>query len=223
MTTVLYCGMADDIINPLMAVPDVDTIFAIDRFDAAFCTNGTLESQREDILTILREGHDKLSQHAVVGYPTTDLPDGPAVILEVTEERTRRDQPWRWEVRFEYGGKERKLVVFSQDFYQDWPEEVTDVDHLMSMGAPFEFWDHRDMVYMMLQRLSPHIRYYRQASIHHMEAGAYDSVVARARDMLGVVEGAGIEWMEKAIKTRHEIGWHEWYAKNSHRIVFDGE
>jgi len=188
MTTVLYCGMADDIINPRMAVPDVDTIFTLDRFDAAFCTNGTLESKREDILTILREGHDKLSQHAVIGYPhhrparwPCRAPGGHGR----AEERTRRDEPGRWEVQFMCGGKERKLMVFHQDFYQDWPEEVTDVDHLMSMGAPFEFWDHRDM--------------------------------------LGVVEGAGIEWMEKAIKTRHEIGWHEWYAKNSHRIVFDGE
>ena len=46
---VLYCGMADDILTPLILVPNLTTLFVIDKFDSAFAKNNTWEGQKEDI------------------------------------------------------------------------------------------------------------------------------------------------------------------------------
>jgi len=63
---VLYCGMADDVLRPILLVPDFDKLFVIDGFDSAFAKNRSWEGQKEDILEMLSRGDDELSHHREV-------------------------------------------------------------------------------------------------------------------------------------------------------------
>lgn len=56
MKKILYLGMATDIMLPLLAEPDFDTLFVINNIDTAF---GTWEHQMKHILTILEDDSDK--------------------------------------------------------------------------------------------------------------------------------------------------------------------
>ena len=44
---VLYLGMADDIMSPLLLLPDISTIYVIDMFDRYYSSDGTFNSQKK--------------------------------------------------------------------------------------------------------------------------------------------------------------------------------
>ena len=61
MNNIIYCGMAGDIMSPLLLVPDFDTLFVIDLFDPCFSSEGSWKSQKDDIRRILLDGSDENS------------------------------------------------------------------------------------------------------------------------------------------------------------------
>lgn len=56
MKNVLYLGMADDIMSPLMLVPDLENLYVINLLAPAFSPDGTWEGLKNDIKTILTDG-----------------------------------------------------------------------------------------------------------------------------------------------------------------------
>ena len=58
--------MADDILMPLLLIPDLLILFVIDKFDIAFARCGTWEGQKEDIKQCLINGNNKSSMHREV-------------------------------------------------------------------------------------------------------------------------------------------------------------
>lgn len=136
-TNVLYCGMADDVLSPLLLVPDFDTLYSICLFDSAFAMKQSWDGQKEDIKRQLTDGHDDESHHMQVyrhyhtNWPVTKLVE-PCKILK------EEDKNGKWMLIFSYLGKERSLIYFHhKNFYSEWPSEIQHVNHLMSMGAVF--------------------------------------------------------------------------------------
>lgn len=135
LNKILYCGMADDILSPLLLVPDFTHLYVIDSFDSAFAENCTWEGQMQDIKNILLAGNDEKSHHRWVHlhykkeWPVTSL-DGPCKII--SESLTDKC----WTLSFVYNGVQRELIYFfRRNFYNIWPEEINNINHFMSMGA----------------------------------------------------------------------------------------
>ena len=59
---VMYCGMAHDIMLPLLLIPDLDNLFVIDNFDWCYSPDGTIDGQRNTIIQILENGNNYNTQ-----------------------------------------------------------------------------------------------------------------------------------------------------------------
>lgn len=158
MINVLYCGMADDIFSPLLFTPKVKTIFAIDLFDECYSSKGTWKSQKNDIKTVLRNGtnlgsRDRLRfKEEECESPAIYL-KGPSTIISEKDDTKKK----RWYLKFRYDDADRELVYFyKRNCLQTWPEEITEIRHLMVIGAldPNEFRDDKYTTFrgMMKQR-----------------------------------------------------------------------
>lgn len=128
---VLYLGMAYDIMAPLLLVPDVDIIFAIDIYDETYgCLSW--DEQKDEMRIILTEGSDKHSQcrHFHDHDRINRLPGGPATII------SDEDEDKCWTLKFIYDGKLRTLIYYHHtDFCDPWPTTISDCAHIMSMGV----------------------------------------------------------------------------------------
>ncbi|MEK6829136.1 MAG: hypothetical protein AABY15_03335 [Nanoarchaeota archaeon] len=140
---ILYCGMADDILSPILLVPDFDTIFVIDSFDRAFAKDNTWEGQKEDIIQMLSLGNDEHSQHRDVLVNFSKRKNVPIICLkEPCNVISQSDDGNVFRVKFNYLGKTRNLIYFHhRNYFTTWPDEVKKISHLMSMGAAFAFKD----------------------------------------------------------------------------------
>lgn len=139
MIKLLYCGMADDILTALQLVPDVDVIYAICTIDAAFYKNGTTDGVVDDIITMLINGHDKVSSHAnVYGDRLIPIVLSPSKIISILHLKSKKAKDERVQIDFEYQGKHRTLIYYPRrDFCTEWPLEITQISHLTSLGAEF--------------------------------------------------------------------------------------
>lgn len=136
-SVILYCGMADDVLSPIIIAPKFEKLFAIDLFDAAYTpeATGRWEQQKKEILNLLEAGNDEKSWHLRVyrknhqNWPITKLKGKCQILQQVDDGR-------RWQVTFLYMGLQRELIYFHhRNFYDPWPDEIVGVTHLMSMGA----------------------------------------------------------------------------------------
>lgn len=153
---ILYLGMADDIMGPLLMFPNVKTIFVICKFDKAFSSKKTWKSQKGDIKKVLKRGKKKCNG----GYSKelneeTDVVhylDGKSKILE--EEDDENSQ--RWYLKFLYNGQERELIYFHhRDFSSDWPNEIQKVEAVICTGAlsiADIYYKHIPLVKLFLKR-----------------------------------------------------------------------
>lgn len=130
----LYCGMADDIMHPLLLSPNVNTIYAISRFDKAYSSRGTWESQKEDIIRTLQNGrkrceHDKEIHGNKIKYH--NLAGKSKIIKEHDDEANKV-----WRVKFRYNGIVRDLVYYyERNFLVDWPGEIQNIYCVSGVGA----------------------------------------------------------------------------------------
>jgi len=72
MINVLYLGMEDDIMLPLLMVPDLDTIHCIGIPDPCYSPTGLQEDQRDEIIGILTNGNDSMSRSRKVHMDSKD-------------------------------------------------------------------------------------------------------------------------------------------------------
>jgi hypothetical protein len=112
--------MANDIMTPLLLVPDVTTVYVIDRFDSFFSSDFTFEGQKNDIRKVLANGSDEHNNR--LKCPSTfisDIDDGKV-----------------WHLQFQYGEHIVNLILYHQrDFLIEWPSEIQNINHVMMMGS----------------------------------------------------------------------------------------
>jgi hypothetical protein len=139
MTNILYCGMANDIMSPLLLVPDTKVIYVISLFDEHFSSKGTWASQKEDIKKVLVDGNDKSKQKATIDkqgsidYYKRDHYLHSDAKLEEEEDNPNNK---RWRLKFKYLGDEKELIYYyERDATHEWPEEITNIRHLMFQGS----------------------------------------------------------------------------------------
>ena len=151
---ILYCGMADDIMAPLILEGHLNNrfnemiIYVIDRFDPAFSHNQTIESQRDDIVNILKNGSDESSHSRFIYLQDSQeyddnkkfpeqtyssihkLPLGKCDILyDIRTSNT-------WELKFIYCDIHYTLKTFSHNFLcEKWANEICDLTAIMFMGS----------------------------------------------------------------------------------------
>lgn len=166
---ILYLGMADDILTPLLLCPDFDNLFVMDDFDEAFSTDDTLDSQRDDIIKILEQGYADRSI-----YPDEEL----YLSLKKGREPTykhylegkseiisdvRKENVWR--LKFKYLDKIRYLTVFSEDFLKNaWNDEITNISDIITIGAYdidcYQKSPCNNLIQMLSTRCLPQINFY---------------------------------------------------------------
>ena len=143
MANVLYLGMANDIMAPLLLVPNLSQLYVISKFDSAFCSGRTWESQMQDIRNYLTNGSDTGSysydifiKDYVFQFPKKKLCkdyhylEGPSTIISEEYDDTV------WRMKFRYNGKERELIYYHhRNFLATWPEEITNISHIMGQGS----------------------------------------------------------------------------------------
>jgi hypothetical protein len=158
---VLYLGMADDIMAPLLLVPDLDTLYVLNVLDKSY---GSWEDHKIRIRAILEQGGDRnlveefyLDKNARKSMPrgrkwkNVHTLAGPSTIL--SDEDTEVSECMRgsnsqnkykycytmsvWRLDFMYNGKIRHLVYYyNYDFVQYvWPEEIQNIQHYIWNGA----------------------------------------------------------------------------------------
>jgi hypothetical protein len=167
MKNILYLGMATDIMLPMLAEPDFDNLFVINRIDDVY---GTWEYQMKHILTILIDGSDEnvMKKHYLENNDMESKAihklTGPCKILsnnsdeiESIEYLSHPDNPWKiftlsykekgkeilrgcWRVSFEYENKVRNLIYYTHSFYMIWEPEVKDIQSIFWNGT--YIWDY---------------------------------------------------------------------------------
>jgi len=130
---VLYLGMAYDIMAPLLLVPNLTTLYVIDKFDTFFSPDGTFEGQKRDIVNILINGSDIDSHSRKIFMEESNdihyLENKAKIISE-------KDDGKVWRLKFEYMDQVRNLVFYHhRDFLEEWPVEIVNVRHVMVMGS----------------------------------------------------------------------------------------
>ena len=159
MENVLYCGMADDILTPLLLIPTLDNLFVIDYFDAAFAKNANWDGQKNDIKECLACGSDIDSHHLnVMRYydnraNSTKLNSLCTIISETDKNNC-------WELKFNYNNRSIQLFYFHHiDFLNHWNENIQDINHLITIGAYFPF-ENTNIQKMIKERCSNKCQYY---------------------------------------------------------------
>lgn len=178
--------MADDILSPILLVPDFTHLYVIDSFDSAFARqthnnkSGTWESQKKDIKTILQNGNDEDSHHFDVykyynkSVPITKLEES-CTLLEETDSNNR------WTLTFRYKGIKRELIYFHHtNFYNQWPSEIKEISDLMSMGAVFMTdkdglfqFEYKEFFDMLTERTIADCLYYELYNIWYVQHDMY--------------------------------------------------
>lgn len=151
MATVVYLGMATDIMAPLLLVPEVTTLFVIDWLDEAFSPDGTFEGQKREIKNTLTDGNDERTRGRMIyleaeeeereemddieaylrenGFWIHYLPEKAQILSE-------QDNGQCWRLQFSLNRILRELVFYHErNFFDEWPSEIVNVDHVMTMGA----------------------------------------------------------------------------------------
>ena len=134
---VLYLGMAGDIMAPLLLVPNLLKLYAISKFDSAFCSGGTWESQMQDIRNYLTNGSDKGSRSYDIYTRKKRCKDyhyleGPSTIISEEYDDTV------WRLKFLYNDQERELIYYHhRDFLTTWPQDITNISQIMGQGSVF--------------------------------------------------------------------------------------
>lgn len=145
---VLYCGMANDIMLPLLLVPDLDNLFVLDLFDEAYSWDGTYASQQDDIVNTLKLGNDSKSHtrfimnkykyekqtnfDPVINTKISDVHylNGKSKILEDVRDGIV------WTLKFIYLGKLRTMISYQRNFIKKvWPKEFINIKYLFVVGA----------------------------------------------------------------------------------------
>jgi hypothetical protein len=124
----LYLGMATDIATALYLVPDITTLFAINKLDDAY---GSWDEHMRLIKQILIDGNDSSMLQIIPPEEriVTNL-SGPSEILN------ERLTDTVWTLDFRYNGLNRKLVYYyDTDFLDIWPINIKNIQHLFFMGA----------------------------------------------------------------------------------------
>jgi len=125
--------MADDILLPLVLLPNVTTIYVIDMFDDCYSTDNTIEGQRRDIRRVLTDGNNSCMNSD--GDKIVHNLKMPAVILE---DDFHVDPMWGnvWRLTFKYDGRIVNLVYFSRNFENAvWPSEIQNISHIIGVGS----------------------------------------------------------------------------------------
>ena len=166
---VLYCGMADDILTPLILVPDLSKLFVIDYFDAAFAKNGTWKGQKEDIKECLVSGSNEKSHHREV-YLHYDKNTKIYSIDEPCTIINESDMNNCWTLTFKYKRKIRKLIYFHHtDFISYWDDDINEINHIMCIGAEFPILE--ELLNTMLhERTTKDCKFYDQFAEYHNTA-----------------------------------------------------
>jgi len=194
---VFYAGMADDIMSPLLLVPDLSRIYAIDAFDPAFCKSNEwagVGGMKEDIMNILVRGDDFTSYSRGIymspcGGTDSALEDldvhdlaGPSSILENHEENNR------WYLKFVYQGIERELIYFHhRNFHDVWPEEIAEIEHVFTMGVPFVLKRVPMLTKMLDSRMAEYFTYW---ALHYSHQQLKKKIkIKNARKRIGELIG----------------------------------
>lgn len=161
--------MAYDIMTPLLLVPDLTTLYAIDLVDSKFTTNNTWKSQKKEIRQILLDGNDKNTYTAKL-RKECDRNDKiyhlktKSIIIE------DNDNENKWLLKFVYNGIERNLIYYHhRNYWVEWPSEIKDITNIMTMGA--KYWSDDDKVQeiflKMLQTRTTYIYYFYALTFLH--------------------------------------------------------
>ena len=133
---VLYLGMADDIITPLLLFPNLDTLFVIDKFDSSYNVskgqsiegNFDLNKLKKIIMTELKTGQTLDSRvHSSVSFG-----DEAQIISSSTE---LYDESEKWTLIFQFKGIVRKLIRYERNFHKTWPDDITNINHIITIGS----------------------------------------------------------------------------------------
>ena len=168
---VLYCGMGDDILTPLILEPDLDNLYVIDLFDDAFSPDLTWEGQKMDIIECLLNGSNEFSHTRDVYFYLLEYdfwmeenPDyknqDPLTYLEHPCDINDDTQNSKfWKLTFTYRNKRRNLIHFyNTNFNKKWADEVKNISHLISLGTPFNLED-SFLKTMIKERCLPDCKY----------------------------------------------------------------
>lgn len=130
-TNVLYLGMADDIMSPLLLVPNLTILYVIDKFDSYFSPDSTFDSQKNDIINALSNGSDlDKRSRKIYNDDSVHFLEGKSKII------SNIDDGKVWRLQFEYMDKIRNLIYYHhRDFLEEWPNEIMNITHVMTMGS----------------------------------------------------------------------------------------
>lgn len=191
MSKVLYCGMADDIISPLLLTPDVKKIYAVSLFDKSYASKGTWASQKRDIKFVLENGTNKGSVDHLKSkedghdFMIVNLEGSSTIISEKDDTKKKR-----WYLKFYYNGKPRGLIYYyDRNCKIIWPEEISDIRHLMVIGAltPNKFRDDDHAVFrnMMKQRCTRTFSIYARYVLFNSVSRVEGPFISNNEDNLG--------------------------------------
>jgi hypothetical protein len=115
------------IIHPMTGVPTYKIKGPIAKLPEGPCS--ILSSNTEEAKEF------ELYKHREITAPPNKYGISPTFSHFLTKDKTKC-----WKVRFIYGRKVRTLTYYLRDFYETWPEEITNIDSLIWCGAFIWRW-----------------------------------------------------------------------------------
>eukprot|EP01079_Euglenida_sp_SAG-EU17-18_P003761 gene3761-4165_t len=169
---VLYLGMAEDVSTPIQLVGDFDTIFTMNIVDNCYEYGGSIAKIKQTIRSIIKNGAVLCRPGCTSsGYMGCTSCNTPTALLQYPPDVDKRSEKLdgavahkfdlgagsvikkngdtydrksaRWELKFMYGNKERRLVYyFNRNFLKSWPDEIRGIKHVFGHGS-WSFTDDR--------------------------------------------------------------------------------
>jgi len=137
---VVYLGMENDIMAPLLLVPDLTTLYIMQHLDSAFSREGTYDSLKADIKQTLIDGSDENSWGREISLEFYKGPLTQENNIHYLKTKStiinESDDGNVWRMEFLYDNIPRKLVFFKEyNFEEPWPEEIKNIKHILGLGA----------------------------------------------------------------------------------------
>ena len=101
----------------------------------AYKIRGPIAKLPEGPCSILSSNTEEAKQFELYKYRESTFPPNKYGISPTFSFFLTKDETKCWKVKFLYGGKVRTLTYYLRDFYETWPEEVTNIDSLIWCGA----------------------------------------------------------------------------------------
>lgn len=134
--SILYLGMADDVLTPFILYPDLKTLFVLDLYMPGWDGSNSLEESQNWVCKTIQDGNDRVSAMNLIKakkavWKLTTFPNN----TKTTNFQIIRQDNEIFEITFDLNNISRRIKIYYQSYYNDWPEDICGISTVLGIQS----------------------------------------------------------------------------------------